>query len=351
MHGAKISEISIRDVARYAGVSAATVSRVMNNSPKVSPETHTRVWHAINTLGYQPNYLARSMRTRSTRTLALLIRNISNPNFASIAQEAEIGAMDRGYSLLLSNSHGDPGRERNYIELLLRRRVDGIVAFVANDAVSAIGLAIEHRVPVVLAESRVPHIQADSIETDGESGVYQAVMHLVRLGHTCIGLLVGSQDITPGRVRLAGYRKGLAEAGIPYDVARVRFCDQEGSRVAAELPALRSLRPHVTAVIAGSQRLTNRALEYFQDTRIRFPHDLSFIGFDDSLTARLHSPPVSVVVRNLEELGRRAVHLLVDRIEGKLPADRFERVVLQMRLETRDSTSPVGVLEGRSNTA
>lgn len=121
--------------------------------------------------------------------------------------------------------------------------------------------------------------------------------------------------------------------------------------VASELVSLSSLRPPITAVMASSHRLTNRGLEFFQNARIRFPNDLSFIGFDDSLTARLHVPPVTTVVRDREELGRTAVHLLVDRIEGKLSPDRFERIVLPMRLETRGSTAPVSVLAARSDTA
>src|SRR3990172_8532796 len=133
------------------------------------------------------------MRTRSTHVLGLLIRNISNPNFASIAQAAEIAAIERGYNLILCNSYSDPARERNYIELLLRRRVDGILAFVADDSTSTIGAAVQRNVALVLAESQVPQVDADAIETDGEGGVCEAVRHLIYLGHTRIGLLAADQ--------------------------------------------------------------------------------------------------------------------------------------------------------------
>jgi len=339
-----MAEVGIKDVARYAGVSMATVSRVLNDSPRVGASTNERVRHAVKVLGYQPNYLARSMRTRSTHVLGLLIRNISNPNFASIAQAAEIAAIERGYNLILCNSYSDPARERNYIELLLRRRVDGILAFVADDSTSTIGAAVQRNVALVLAESQVPQVDADAIETDGEGGVCEAVRHLIYLGHTRIGLLAADQRITPSRQRLAGYRRALAEVGISYDVALVRFCDQEGHAVERELAYLGALRPPVTAVMATSNRLTNRSLEYFRTKEVRLPEELSFVGFDDSLTTRLYDPPVTVVTRDREALGRKGVEMLLERIEGRAPQG-YRRIVLPAKLEVRASTAPVSVLK------
>lgn len=329
---------SIKDVAIRAGVSPATVSRVLNNH-QVRPGVRERVMAAVQALEYRPDDAARSMRAHTTRIIGLLERDVRNPNFSIFCAEAEATASALGYVLFLCNSNRDSAKEAAYIDLLLRRRIDGVIIFVANEQVNNLTPLIDSKTPFLLLESEIEGIQGDSIVSDGEQGVYLATRYLLQLGHTEIAILPGRQSILPGRHRYRGYRRAMEEAGIQPDPRLVRFCEFDedaGEREMNLLLDMAEVQP--TAVIAGSNQITRGCLRTLARRGIQLPDDLSFIAFDDTDLTTLFSPPLTVVRR--AQKGELSVRLLVQRITGQLPPEP-QRIVTECELIVRGSTAPL----------
>src|SRR5579871_2483259 len=209
---------TIRDVARLAGVSAMTVSRVLNASPRVADETRRRVEAAVAELGYVPNGLARGLTRRRSKTLAVVVPDIANPFFTLVVRGAEEVAWRAGYHVLLANSHGDLERERANIDDMLAFQVEGLLVAPAGDGSAAELRALERRqVPFVLVDRTVEGYRGDLVRGDGVAGARQLVEHLVGSGHRRIGMVTESEAVSTARDRLRGYREALAEAGIAFD--------------------------------------------------------------------------------------------------------------------------------------
>lgn len=330
---------TIKDVARHAGVSISTVSRVMNEYPHVHPRVRERVQRAAEAIGYRANSLARSMRQGYTRSLGLIVRDMASANFALICAAAEAAAEERGFQLFVCNTNRDTARERRYISALLERRVDGLILFAADERVNNLDLLGESGPPAVLVETDILTDGFDRISSDGESAAMEATRYLLGLGHRRIAFLAWGQAITVGRGRLSGYMKALNEAGLGPDLALVRHCGVDASRAGEETRFALSLRPRPTALIIGATDLTMGALLTVRELGLRVPEELSVVAFDDSEATHFFSPPVTVMSRSVGELGSRAVEILLDRLEGA-SAGAEQRTVVPFRLLVRGSTGP-----------
>ncbi len=332
--------LTIVDVARAAGVSVGTVSRVLNGSANVRAALREKVQSAIKELGYAPNAVARSMRIQSTHTIGCVIREINLSALAAFVRAAHDVLDDAGFSLVLSNSEGRMERERELLARLSGRRADGIMIGPYSPITDEFD-AFLHRlhIPIVLIDRDLPS-WADAVMTDHAKGVRDATEHLLRLGHRDIALITGSPELYPARERIRGYQEAMRSRGIepePRLIETSSFLPDKGFRFTSS--ALASLRPP-TAIIAGGIGMLPGVLQAIRVRGLRIPEDISVVGAGDSELSELHTPPISIQRWDQAEIGRVAASLLLDRIQGR--ADAAPRhVLLPNEFVARESTGPV----------
>jgi LacI family transcriptional regulator len=330
---------TITDVARRAGVSTMTVSRVINNSGYASTATRVRVERAIAELGYVPNALARQLRSKRSKTLALVITDITNPFFTSIARGAEDVAGSRGFGLLFCNTDESEKEEIEYVSMLLQRQVDGVLLVPASPSSRAVRLLRSKGTPVVVLDRRVRVPQVDVVRGDSESGAYELVRHLTELGHTRIAILAGPPKVSTSIDRVAGYRRALAGAGIPVDPELVRhggYNVAAGYSMASEVLALPAIP---TALFAGNNFIAAGALTALRQFGMAVPDDISLVAFDDLPTNWLADPFLTVAAQPAYELGQCAAELLLDRLGGD-GQQAARSVVLPVEVIVRRSSGP-----------
>lgn len=305
--------ITMRDVAREADVSLGTVSRVANKHPSVKPQIRQRVEAAIARTGWQPNAVAQSMRTASTKTIGCVLPDTRNPLFAALARGMDEALRKRGYALILANSNSDIEHEIELITLMLQRRVDGLLLAPSDEYDPRITNLIEGtRVPTVLVEREFP-ISCDSVVSNQCSGIRQAADYLISLGHRRIALVTGQSKIRPGRERHKGFVEAFNHAKLPIDPALLRLDSLSGGYAYEELQSLMALPQPPTAIIMGGNMMLAGALRACALKGIRVPDDVSIIAVGDTDLAELASPSITTVRWDLEGMGREAATVLVNR--------------------------------------
>lgn len=325
--------VTLRDVAREADVSIKTVSRVVNGEREVSTETAARVAEVLSRLGYQPNELARSLRGQRSRTVGLMIADISNPFYSSCAKAVEEVARDRGYTVVLCASSEDAGIEREYVELLARRRVDGLLLVPAADGHEYLRALQAAGTPVVALDRPVEGLATDLVLVQNRAGTRKAIEHLVGHGHRRIAFIGAERHLYTTRKRLEGYREAMTRAGF----AELSRTDAPNAASAAEAMAgLLEIPEPPTAIFSMNNLITVGALRALERAGLRAPEDMAFAGFDDFELASVLRPRLTLVRQPAYELGRRAAELLFDRLEGRQPAE-FRRFVLPTELVIRES--------------
>lgn len=307
---------TIRDVARAANVGQATVSRVLNSSGYVKPETRERVLQAAKELGFTPNQVARSLVRKRTATVGLVIPDITNPFFPAVTRGVEDAASEAGFTVFLCNTDNDPVMEAQDVKKLRERMVDGLIFVGTTDRHDLVETLITEGVPVVITDRQLVDLDVDTVLVDNALGALAACRHLVELGHTRIAHAAGHSLTRTGRDRCAGYRMALEEAGLPYDEALVASGDftlQSGYRVAQILLG-RSPRP--TAIFAANDLMAMGVLRAVFEAGLSVPDDLSVVGFDDIQLAGLVKPGLTTVRQPAYEMGRTAMNMLLERITG-----------------------------------
>ena len=309
---------TLRDVAAAARVHPATASRALNPGTRllVSEETARRVTEAAERLGYRPNPVARSLRTRRSHTIGVLIPDLNNPLFPPIVRGLEDRLATRGYVALIGNTDGDPARERMVFDQMRARHVDGFVLATATLHSPILDEAAEADLPVVLMNRTAQEYPFSSVSVDNEQGVRAAVAHLVSLGHTRIGHIAGPQDISTGLARLRGFLEGMRTHGLPVGDGQVVYASAlslaEGLRCGRELLGADS---GLTAIVAGNDMLAVGCYGAFDELGLRCPQDVSVIGFNDMPFIDRLRPPLSTVRFPHYQLGTEAAKLLLERIE------------------------------------
>ena len=316
--------VSIKDIARAAGVSHSTVSRALAHSPLIPELTRRRIERMAGKMGYAPNALARGLVTRRTQTIGVIVTSIDDPFVAEVVRGIEEIAADKGYRVFLGTSHNDPAREVSLVRALREWRVDGVI--VASSRVGALyqPLLKEIGVPIVLinnqSRSNPPHSRADgeihSVVFDDVEGGVLATQFLISQGHHVIGYLGGPRGYAENRKRLAGYRRALAAANIPYDPTLV--CSGSG-RVDSGVLArnLAALPAAPTAIFCYNDMGAIGALTALKQAGLRVPEDVSLVGFDDIPFANYVDPPLTSVHQPKDEMGRLALKMLLDLLDGK----------------------------------
>jgi LacI family transcriptional regulator len=336
---------TISDVAKSAGVSAMTVSRVINGTGNTSPATRARVEAAIDQLGYVPNALARQLRSKRTKTIALVVSDISNPFFTTIARGVEDFFVDHGFSVMFCNTDEDATEEGQYLVMLIQRQVDGVLLVPARSTGESFQLLQSHRTPVVVIDRRVTNRTVDSVRCDSESGAHSLVRHLVGLGHRQVAVLTGSPSISTSMDRVAGARRALDEAGLAlpesmihygaYNIGRNHQAD--GHRMAMDVLAAPGPRP--TALFCANNFIAFGAIRALHESGLRVPDDMSVVAFDDLPEEWVSEPFLTVARQPAYDIGHRAASLLMDHITGA-QAPTGVSVILPFELVIRRSSGP-----------
>jgi LacI family transcriptional regulator len=327
---------TLQDVARRAGVAPITASRAISRSGYVSPEARERVMQAAQELGYVPNTLARSLRSRRTDTLALVLTDITNPYFTTVARGVEDAASEAGYTVIFCNSDENEAKEQKYLRMLLEKRVDGLLLVPAQGGSEALQAAQAQGVPVVILDRRMPGCQADVVRCDSEQGAYDLTRLLISLGHRRLALLNGPRGVSTANDRAAGFFRALAEAGLESAAQAFEgsFTQASGAEMARRAAAL---EPRPSALLAANNFIAIGAQNALRELGLRVPEDVALVGFDDLPPALVTFPFLTVAAQPAYEMGRRATRLLIDRLEGRL-VSACEEIVLPTEVIVRQSS-------------
>ena len=328
---------TMEDVAKKAGVAISSVSRALSDHPDVSESLKKKVTEAAKKLRFEPNLLASSLRSGSTRTVGFIVRDFSSPLYSLIAKGADEVLREHGYLLLLTNSDGDTDIEVAHINLLARRRVDGIIASLISETDTKMLEALgQFKGQVVVLDREISGLTASFIQIDHRSGVRDAVRHLLQLGHRNIALITGPITVRAGRERLGGVQDAFKEIGLQFN--------EEYLKTGSYLPGFAekailelfsgNLRP--TAIIAGGVQSTEGALRGIRSLGLKVGPDVSFVACDEVPFLELSWPPISVVSRDPYSFGRASAQVLLDAIEAHSPQIQ----VLSTRYIARASSVP-----------
>ena len=334
---------TIVEVANRAGVSAITVSRVVNDSGPVSSEVRARVQEAIAEIGYVPNAVARSLRSRRTDTIALVVTDMTNPFFTTVAHGVEAAVGDCGMMLLICSTDEGDAKEERYVRMLLQRQVDGILLVPAGSGAAAIGQCREQGTPLVVVDRRLPRgggdgARADAVRADSKAGAFELGRLLVSLGHKTMAVLTGPRSVPTADDRAAGFRRAVAagEGLRPPRVYRGAFSIESGREMAKRALAA---TPRPTALFAANNFIAIGVLHALDEMKVRVPEDVAVVGFDDLPPAMVTFPFLTVAAQPAYEMGRRSVAMLLERIAGgRGPGQPYQEVVLPTQLVVRRSS-------------
>ena len=327
---------TISDVAKRAGVSPVTVSRVINNAANVSPATRESVRRAIEELGYVPSGVAQSLRSKRTRSLALLVPDITNVFWTTVARGVEDTAQSRGYSVLLCNTDENTAKQLRYLEVVVSQRVDGVIIAPCDAEVQHLARLRQRQVPTVVIDRCIRGWEVDTVRGDSLAGARALVDHLIRLGQRRIAVISGPPGTSTAQDRVAGYCLALAGAGLPLDPALVKrgeFRSTSGERLTRQLLAG---EPRPTAIFAANNAIAIGVLEALKQQGLRTPHDVALVSFDDLPDISRLFPFLTVIVQPAYDIGSHAAQLLLDRLEAGVNVPP-RHVELPVRLIVRRS--------------
>jgi LacI family transcriptional regulator len=330
--------ITIYDIAKKADVSAMTVSRVINNTGKISEATRKKVRKVMEELHYVPNSMARSLVLQKTKMLSLLITDITNPFYTTLARGAEDAAKRYGYKLLFGNSDEDYVKEKDYVDMILSTRVDGVLFAPAGDGSKEHLLQLQkHNIPFVILDREVPDIQADTVMGDSKDGARRLVDHLIGLGHRRIALINGSQDVSTARLRHTGYVEALKLSDLPFDDALVLHLNYRDFHDDEALDRLLHLEQPPTAIFAANNFLAVGVIQALRRRGLDVPKDISVVCFDDLGLAEVLNPFLTVAAQPAYQFGSIGMQLLVERIENGHPGEP-RKMIFPSELLQRAST-------------
>lgn len=328
---------TLRDVARKAGVSTITASRIVRNSGYASEETRRRVKAAIAELGYVPNTLARSLRSRRTHMLALVLSDITNPFFTIMARGVEDAARHAGFTVIFCNTDESEKEERRYLEVLLQKKVDGILLVPARSMPDSVSFVLSQGTPVVVLDRRLSEPLADTVRGDSEEGGYELMHLLLQLGHRHIAILTGPPYVSTAIDRVAGCQRAIADFNqedLTVDVCYGKFTQASGNQMARRAIAG---EPRPTALLAGNNFIAIGALQALQELGVKVPEEVALVSFDDIPPAMVVLPFLTVIAQPAYEMGQRGTQMLLDRISGKTDIPPQD-IVLPTELIIRQSS-------------
>ncbi len=330
---------SIKDVADLAGVSVASVSRVLNTSRPVAGDTRERVIAAARQLNYSIDQRARAIRLQKSGTLGLIIADVGNPFAAEVIRTIEAVAYRNGHDLFLCNSDEDADRERLHCGAMLAQRIGGVIVLPVSFSGSALAPLLSNDIPVVCLDRRVDDVTLDTVAINNAAGGTIAAVALFDAGHRRIGV-IGASRTSPGRDRIVGFRRALLERGVTLDPENMREGDYKEDGGYEETLAVLSHPARPTALFIVNHPMTIGALRAVRDLGFAVPRDISILAFDDPTWAPFLDPPLSTMRQPTDQLGTRAAEMLIERVDGRYTG-AARTIVLQPRYMERASIAKI----------
>lgn len=333
----------IQDIAQQLDVSIATVSLVLNGKAKehrISDALAERVLQHVEQVGYRPNQLAKSLRTGKTHVIGLIIEDISNPFFATVAWMIEKQAFARGYRILYCSTDNDPAKTRDLLAVFRERHLDGYIIAPPAGVEKEIESLLKSETPTVLFDRYLPELPTDYIVVDGEDGAYQATVHVLAQGFTRVAFVTTESEQTQMNARLLGYQRAMHEHRLPPLVQRVALTF--GGDHAQSVDQIRHFlveHPDCEAALFANNSLTIYALEAIAELGLRIPQDLAVVSFDDNDLFRLYSPAITAVTQPVAALAEATINVLLDKLDAnKTPAAERQQLTLLPELIVRKSS-------------
>lgn len=328
---------SMNEVAKRAGVSIATVSRVLNNSESVNEETRVKIQKAIKELKYQPSRVAKRLRSKSGagNLLGVLIPDIQNPFYVDVLRGIEDVAYQNNYVIIMCNFSQDEKKEAMYLDILESEAIDGLIAAPAHEDDSRIKKILRNGLPLVCVDRSLKGVDADIVWVNNEEGAFHAVSFLIEKGYKRIAHIGGLTTIPSSRLRDSGYRKALVAGGLPVDESLIVHGDSSYASGIQFMEQLLKLPTPPDAVFTGNNLITLGALEAINSRKLRIPQDIAILGFDDMNWSNALNPPLTAVRQPAYEIGKRAGELLIQRIND--PKRPCIQMTLNSELKVRSS--------------
>jgi LacI family transcriptional regulator len=329
-------DVTIVEVARHAGVSITTVSHALSGNRRVAESTRARIDDSIRELGYRPNAFARSLRTERSHMVALIIPDITNPYYPTLARGMQDALHAGGYQTLVGSTDGGRDQERRFLNDSLQRRVDGIAFASFATTARMLTPVLQANIPIVSIGTTIRHRNVDCVRTDDVAGSQDATVYLIERGYAPIGMIGGPAGTSPSDHRLEGHRIALRDAGISYDPQLLAIGDFTRAGGATAMGTLLASRLHPRAVFCANDLMAIGAMDAIRDAGLHIPDDVALVGYDDIEAASLITPDLTTVVNPAYEMGRACGRLLLERMTGRRGGPRVE-VVVPHRLVPRTS--------------
>ncbi|ENH96875.1 transcriptional regulator [Gracilibacillus halophilus YIM-C55.5] len=328
-------KVTIYDVAEKAGVSIATVSKVMNHTGNMRDSTRLKVLNVMNELKYYPSQMASALSGKKTKTLGLLIPDISNPFFSEMARMIEDRAHERGMSVFMCSTDEDEEKEKNYLELLLRKRVDGLIIASTFHDKDLLKELKESHVPFVLLTQTDRSLGVTSVSVDDFNGGFEATMHLLSKGHTNIAII--AENTPSSKMRIYGYREAHERYKVDCkenNIIRTTSSIKNGMECLQQIVEKEEMP---TAIFACNDLIAIGAIQGAKDRGLSIPDDISIIGFDDTILAMTTVPSLTTIAQPIKEMSDKVIDVIIDEIEGKVLSR--EIVLFQPTLTERGTTA------------
>jgi len=328
-------KVTIKEVAQQAGVSTATVSRVLSGADEVSGDLQNRVLETVQALNYHPNQVARNLRKQATNIIGFLVTDFQNPFFTSVMRGIQDVLQEKAYVLLTANSDENPDQENLHLETFRAQGVAGII-FTPSQTDYSLHQNFLQGLPTVAVDRRPLGLTVDSVTVDNINSIRVAIRHLIEMGYHRIGFIAGLPQTFTALERLRGYQVGLEDEriGLDRNLIKEGFYSQEGGRQA--MNNLLDLPEPPTAVLTANNLMTLGALQAIHERFMKIPDEIAVIGFDDMVWAASLQPPLTVVAQPTYDIGRTAASLLLERLNN--PDLPFQDIVLETKLIVRASS-------------
>lgn len=330
---------TVLDVAKVAGVSPITVSRVINNSGYISQETKIKVEAAIRELGYVPNTLARGLRSKRTHSLALVVADITNPYFTSMARGVEDVAGSNDFSVIYCNTDESETKEDKYANILVQRQVDGVLLVPAGGNARTVRYFKNNNIDIVVLDRRVPEMDTNLVCSDSVNGAQELTDLLIKLGHQRIAIITGPDNVSTSTDRVIGYRNSLQKAGLSAN-EQVYFggFNQQTGYESTKIAMRSSQKP--TAFLAANNFILIGVVKALRELNLKVPENVSVVGFDDFPESMLIEPFFTVAIQPAYEIGKQAAELLIKQINKEI-VDNTQTIILPTDIIIRRSSGPV----------
>ncbi|MET3876389.1 LacI family DNA-binding transcriptional regulator [Chitinophaga sp. OAE865] len=336
-------KISIHDIAKELNLSATTISFVLNgkgDEKKISEDVRRKVSDYIKKVGYQPNMIAKSLRTGKSNIIGMLVEDISDPFFSGISRGIEAIAYNHKYKIFFASTENDTEKTKVLIKLFRERQVDGYIMAPPSGVEDEIKALMDDNVPVILFDRYLPSLNTSTVIIDNYSGSYQAVRHLRENGYSNIAFITLNSEQTQMHGRLQGYIKAMEEGLCDPIVAKLPY--KSSSQVSTEKLVQEFIKEHdkIDAIIFATNYLATNGLKAIRDLGLAIPGDIAVIGYDDNTHFNLFSPSITAVAQPIEEIAQEVVQQLINALSDERESKKRRTVTLPVKLIVRDSSFP-----------